>query len=205
VTLAPFTSQTVSVLYATVDGTATVADHDYVARTGTLTFSPGAPLSQTITIQVNGDTRFEPNETFAVTLSSPSAATIASGQGVGTISNDDASSVCSPRPNVGVTTAKVTAGQLQAILAARTSTSTPSNGLTSVRFTAITNAAVRLNGTPVTVGPSFSLPGGTQQATLLIDRHTPPQNLSLASTVTFVVTDACGDWKSFVGGGPGAF
>ena len=43
------------------------------------------------TVLVNGDTRGEPDETFFVRLSSPTNATVADGQGVGTIRNDDAS------------------------------------------------------------------------------------------------------------------
>jgi N-acetylneuraminic acid mutarotase len=112
---------------------------------------------------------------------------------------------CGPRPNVTVTTAKLAAGQLQATLTAHTNASTPTNRLISIRFTAINNAAVRLNGSPVTAGPTITLPAGAQQATLLIDRHAPAQNPGLASTVAFAVSDLCGEWKSFVGGGSGAF
>ena len=38
---------------------------------------------------VNGDTLFEPDETFFVNLSNPTNAAIARAQGVGTIVNDD--------------------------------------------------------------------------------------------------------------------
>ena len=57
-------------------------------RRGTLTFAPGE-TSKTITVQVNGDRLAEPNETFFVNLSSPTNATIADGQGVGTIVDDE--------------------------------------------------------------------------------------------------------------------
>ncbi len=44
-----------------------------------------------MTVQVNGDTTVEPNETFNVNLSNATGnATIADNQGVGTIVNDDA-------------------------------------------------------------------------------------------------------------------
>ena len=71
----------------TADGTAT-AGSDYQAATGTLTFAPGE-TSKTITVLVNGDRLAEPNETFFVNLSSPTNATIADGQGVGTILDDE--------------------------------------------------------------------------------------------------------------------
>ncbi len=84
VTLSAASGQTVTANFATADGTATVADHDYVAQSGTLTFSPGQTTKQ-ITVVVNGDTTFEPDETFFVNLSNATNATIADGQGVVTI------------------------------------------------------------------------------------------------------------------------
>jgi subtilase family protein/Calx-beta domain-containing protein/fervidolysin-like protein len=89
VSLSNASSQTITVTYATADNTATVADGDYVAKTGTVTFTPGT-TTQTVSIVVNGDTKFEPTETFFVNLTLPTNATIADGQGVGTIQNDDA-------------------------------------------------------------------------------------------------------------------
>jgi hypothetical protein len=88
VTLSAASTSTVTVAYATADGTAT-AGSDYTATSGTLTFNPGV-TTQTLTVQVIGDTIVEPNETFFVNLSAPSNATIATGQGTGTIVNDDA-------------------------------------------------------------------------------------------------------------------
>jgi hypothetical protein len=57
----------------------------------------------------------------------------------------------------------------------------------------------------VSPGQTVTLPEGAQRATLLLDRRAPAQNPDLASGVSFVATDACGEWPSFVGGGPGAF
>lgn len=88
VSLSAASGQTVSVNYATADGTAT-AGSDYVARSGTLTFAPGV-TAQGVAITVNGDTAVEPNETFSVGLSGASNASIASATGTGTINNDDA-------------------------------------------------------------------------------------------------------------------
>jgi hypothetical protein len=87
VTLSAASGQTVTVNYATANGTAT-AGSDYVARSGTLTFNPGT-TTQTIPVTVNGDTVVEANETFVVNLSGATNATIADSQGVGTIVNND--------------------------------------------------------------------------------------------------------------------
>jgi Calx-beta domain len=87
VTLSAVASGTVTVSYATANGTAT-AGSDYVATSGTLTFAAGT-ITKTIPVTVNGDTTGEPNETFLVNLSAPSGATLADSQATGTIVNDD--------------------------------------------------------------------------------------------------------------------
>ena len=88
VTLAVASGQTVSVNYATANGTATSGSGDYTAENGIVFFSPGS-TSQTISITVRGDTTHEPNETFFVNLTNPTNATITRAQGVGTILTDD--------------------------------------------------------------------------------------------------------------------
>lgn len=88
VTMTGTTAQTVTVNYATADGSAT-APADYAARSGTLTFTPGV-LTQTITVPVVADAVNEPDETFTVGLSGPTVATVTSATGTGTILNDDA-------------------------------------------------------------------------------------------------------------------
>jgi hypothetical protein len=88
VTLSAPSASTVTVSFATADGTA-IAGSDYTATSGTLTFNPGV-TTQNVTVNVTGDVSVEPNETFFVNLSAPTNATIATGQGTGTIVNDDA-------------------------------------------------------------------------------------------------------------------
>ncbi|MBB3835947.1 uncharacterized protein YhjY with autotransporter beta-barrel domain [Xanthomonas arboricola] len=94
VSLSTASGQTVTVNYATADGTAT-AGSDYAARSGTLSFAPGT-TTQTVAISVNGDLSVEPNETYRVVLSSATNATIARATGTGTINNDDAVVVIAP-------------------------------------------------------------------------------------------------------------
>ena len=79
---------TVTVDWATGGGTAPAVS-DYVPANGTVSFAPGV-TTKTVTIQVVGNTLPEPNETFFVNLSNPSAnAYLGNTQGVGTILNDD--------------------------------------------------------------------------------------------------------------------
>ena len=91
VTLSPAAASTATVQAATSNGTATTGDGDYVANTQTLTFNAGV-TTQTFTVTGNGDTKFEPNEDFTVTLSANSGGTAIGGGGTatGTITNDDA-------------------------------------------------------------------------------------------------------------------
>ena len=102
VTLSAPSTQTVTVDYATSNGTAT-APQDYTSASGTLTFDPGV-TSRTITVAVLGDVLDEPNETFVVTLSGAVNASIGDGQGLGTITDDD------PAPTLSISDASVTEG-----------------------------------------------------------------------------------------------
>ena len=72
----------------TADGSATLADADYVAASGTLEFAEG-DTSKSLVVQVRGDTTTEPDETFLVALSSPDGAQLQRGEATGTILNDD--------------------------------------------------------------------------------------------------------------------
>jgi hypothetical protein len=90
VSLSAASAQTITVHYDTADGTATVADNDYVAKSGTLTFAPGQ-TSAIFSVPVVGDRIAEPNETFRVSLSQPTNAFLSlnDSTGVGTIIDDE--------------------------------------------------------------------------------------------------------------------
>ena len=77
-----------SVSYATQDGSATTADNDYTATSGTLNFAAGQTSKQ-VSVLVNGDTLNEASETFTVKLSGATNATIEDEEGTGAIFDDD--------------------------------------------------------------------------------------------------------------------
>jgi len=84
VTLEPIANQTVTVSYATADGSA-IAGLDYVAAAGTLTIAPGVssrPISVTVNPTGSGSTR-----SFLVNLSAPSGAILTDAQGQATIAD----------------------------------------------------------------------------------------------------------------------
>ena len=88
VTLSAASGRDVSVAYETVDGSATTADSDYVAKSGTLDFAAGQTL-QTILIRVEGDDANELDETFDVELSAPVHASLGNATTTVTITNND--------------------------------------------------------------------------------------------------------------------
>lgn len=87
-TLSTFSGLDVNVDYATSDSSA-LAGLDYTAAASTALI-PAGELSATLDIPILEDTLDENSETFTVTLSSPLNATIADGQGIGTILDNDA-------------------------------------------------------------------------------------------------------------------
>ena len=89
VTLSRALSETVTVRYATSDGTARVGS-DYRATSGTLTFSAGQ-TSQRVSVPVLDDDLDEGSETLTLTLSNPSPLhmSVADATATGTISNTD--------------------------------------------------------------------------------------------------------------------
>ncbi|MEI7687531.1 MAG: cellulase family glycosylhydrolase, partial [Planctomycetota bacterium] len=84
VTLSAASASPVTVAYTSANLTAT-AGSDYTATTGTITFAPGE-TSKTISVAVLADAIVEANETFRLTLSAPTNATLAAAsQATGTI------------------------------------------------------------------------------------------------------------------------
>lgn len=80
-------TQSVSVDYATADGTAT-AGSDYEAATGTVTFAPGE-TSKSIPITILGDLQPEHDEQFTIIFGNPSGAALSTPQVTVTLMNDD--------------------------------------------------------------------------------------------------------------------
>jgi hypothetical protein len=74
------------------------------------------------------------------------------------------------------------------------------NGLTLITFTSLSNGTVQLGPVSASPGQTIQL-GNAPTTTFIVTRQAAGQ----ATHIAFTVRDACGDWPSFVGGGPGAF
>ncbi|CAO4137061.1 ExeM/NucH family extracellular endonuclease [Methylorubrum extorquens] len=125
---APAPSGGVSFDIATTDGSAT-AGSDYVARAVTGQSIAAGQTATTFTVDILGDTVIEPAETFTVTVSNVRGATVADGQGTGTLINDDTG------PRIGGTAIFEAAPSLQGVSGATaTAPPAPTNALQLVRL-----------------------------------------------------------------------
>ena len=87
VALNPASDESVSVDYATSNGSAT-AGGDYTANSGTLTFNAG-DTTKTVQVSIIDDTVDDNNETLTLTLSNPSGAEISDATATGKITNSE--------------------------------------------------------------------------------------------------------------------
>ncbi len=131
------TSQVVTIDWTTANGSATTGDNDYVGASGTVVFAPGE-TAKTVVVDVKGDLKKEPIETFFVnlTLQSAGAATMPDTQGAGTIANDD------PDPQVSI-------GDRQ-VLEGSPSGTTPAAFLVTLSNPSSTTVTVNYNAAPGT-------------------------------------------------------
>jgi hypothetical protein len=86
-TLSGSSVEAIAIRAVTAPGTATAAT-DYNSINSVVLFQPGT-VTRTLDVQIVGDTNPEPNETFFVNLSEAFGTTIADGQCVGTIVDED--------------------------------------------------------------------------------------------------------------------
>jgi choice-of-anchor B domain-containing protein len=168
VTLSAPSAQTVTVNWATADGTAT-AGLDYTAGAGTLTFLPGATV-QPIDVTMLPDTLAEPAETILIDLSAPVAATLADAQGIATILDNDTV------PTVSIGDASVAEGDTGTRELVFTLTqSQPIAQTTAVGFMTEDETAVSPSDYTAASG-TVTFPGGTTSRTITVLVNGDPTN-----------------------------
>jgi glucose/arabinose dehydrogenase/N-acetylneuraminic acid mutarotase len=77
----------IRVNYDTQDGSAMISTGDYTATSGSLTFDPSGPSTQTVSVPVSPTARHSVSDTFDLVLSSVSAATLADNVGTAQLIN----------------------------------------------------------------------------------------------------------------------
>ena len=126
---------TVTVAYATEDGTAKAGD-DYTATSGTLTFT-GTDAEKTVSVPLIDDMEEDGGEWMALVLSDPTGGVaIGDARGIGTIDNSESETVTETVANTPATGAPTISGTLQVeqTLSASTSNIDDADGLENVSF-----------------------------------------------------------------------
>jgi hypothetical protein len=176
VSLSAVSGRNVSFTRATADGTATVANNDYVAVPAGSVTIPAGQNSVTIPVTINGDTTFEGNETFALNLTGISNATPATLTGTGTILEDDQQ----PTTTVitGRTPTSTVVGQAYTVAVTVTGQATSPTGSVTVSDGSASCSAPLTTGTAPASSMSCSLTSTTAGTKTLTASYT-------ASTTAF--------------------
>ena len=198
VTLSPVSGQQVEVTYATAPGTAT-SGTDFTEARGTLTFAVGE-MSKMVSVGTIDDSVDEPNETFTLTLSSPSGATLSptDATATGTIIDDEASpslSVAAASGEEGspvVFTVTLSPVSGQSVTVAYETSVGPSDTASGTDFTAASGVLTFASGemsktvSVVTTDDSFN----EQKETFTLTLSSPSAGVTLATpTATGTIED----------------
>ncbi|HEY6167374.1 MAG TPA: PKD domain-containing protein, partial [Verrucomicrobiae bacterium] len=179
VTLSPASGQSVSVNYATANGTA-VAGSDFTDTNGTLMFSPGQ-TSQTLFVTVLSDTVNESNETFFVNLNSEVNANVSKRTGLGTILNDDPLAALGPAgftlvsENCAPTNGVIDPNEAVTVSFTLTNVSQGAASTTNLVATLLQGGGITAPGAPQTYG--------------VITAH----GAAVSRSFTFTANGSCGD------------
>jgi concanavalin A-like lectin/glucanase superfamily protein/Calx-beta domain-containing protein len=185
--------------YTVTDGTAMTADNDYSISpaSGMLHWNDGDSTDKLITITVNGDTRFETNETINLSLSTATGATLGTPSAATlTITNDDSA------PSFSINDVDHLEGNAGTTMYTFTVTKTGATALnSSVDYETVNGTAVApgdftaITTTPLIFGPSDT----SMQVTVFVNGDTTFENneeftvhLSNASGATISDADGTG-------------
>jgi WD40 repeat protein len=143
--LSAASGKTVTVNYATVNGTA-LGGSDYVTTSGVVSFAPGE-TQKTVRVRIIDDSIYEGNETFSVRLSNAANATVGTGTEIITIIENDG------RPQVQFVLAASSANENAGRVPIWVGLTRPSASGASVRYAVTGGTATR--------GQDYSIATGT--------------------------------------------
>ncbi|MFH1253067.1 MAG: Calx-beta domain-containing protein [Candidatus Uhrbacteria bacterium] len=148
VTMTGSSYQSVSVDYATSDGTA-VAGSDYTSASSTLTWTAGQTGAKTFNVTIADDSDYEPSETVNINLSNVVNGTISDEAGVLTITNND------DPPTVSWTASSHSSAESAGTMTVTAQLSAVSGFNAIIPFTlsgtAIENTDYSITATPITI------------------------------------------------------
>ncbi|MCZ8359351.1 MAG: hypothetical protein O9350_16260, partial [Microcystis sp. LE19-388.1G] len=149
---------------------------------GILTFAANE-TSKVITVNVNGDTTVEPDESFTITLSNPTnGATITNATATGTITNDDTSITLAVSPS------SVTEDGTTNLVYTFTRTGVTTNPLT-VNYTLGGTATLNTDYTRTGTTNTVTFAAGSSTATVTVD---PTADTTVEPNETVILTLAAG-------------
>ena len=184
-----------SVEYATSDGSATTADSDYSSASGTLNWGDGDAAAKTFTVDILDDGDIETPESFTVTLSNVTVASLGSPSSATVTINDDDIQLVPGELQFESTSYNVTEGIDQTV----TITVTRTNGLLGTVSVDYATA----NGTATAPGDYTAI--GTTTLTWNAGDATPQTfDVSITNdTVAEVTKSFVVNLSNFVGASPG--
>ncbi len=187
VTLTGTPASSVTLDYATADGTAT-AGSDYTAISGSLSFAAGQ-TKNTVTVPVTADLEDEAAETVELRLSNASGAALADAVAIGTIRDDD-------DPTIAVSDVSVVegdSGSTNAVFTVSLSRTTPF----PVAASYSTSAGTATSGTDYTYrSGTLTIPANTtstQVSVPVVGDTTAEANETFRLTISRIVNAAVGD------------
>ena len=171
VLLAPASGRLVTMSYRTEDDTATAGpDSDYTGTGGTVRFTPGGPLEQSIRVVIADDSDDEADEEyFMVTLHSPVNATLGAAEATGTIiDNDDSGHYVGGPPRLDIADSRANEGD--GIMLFTVTLNRPSAQVVTVLYETNDGTAETHSGSDYTKtdGELTFNPGGTLQHTIAV-------------------------------------
>ncbi|MGD8820906.1 MAG: Calx-beta domain-containing protein, partial [Anaerolineae bacterium] len=150
VTLSEAAPLTATIDYEGRDGTATAGD-DFMAISGTLTFTPGS-ITQLLPVTILNDTLDEIDETLFLTLTHPTSATLGLDNTQLTITDDD------PLPSLSVSDSS--ADEIDSHLTFTASLSAASGRDVSVDYTTSDGSAIAGQDYSAATGETLTIPAG---------------------------------------------
>ncbi len=166
VELSAISNKDITVDFTTLDGTgadaATVADGDYVARTGKITIVKGQK-SATASFTINGDAKVENDETFLVKLSNPVGAVLAGSDTTSiAILDDDRNTAGLPKVSI---TANADATQVEGNTGTKAFTFTVSLDQTPATGKDVAVTVSTIDGTAISTGAAADFTANTKNLT----------------------------------------